>query len=142
MLRYEVETEIDASPEVVWSLLTDGAGYAAWDQGIRGIEGTIADGERIAFVAEVSPKRPFKVTVAFPEPGRIMTWTGGMPLGLFRGVRTFTVSARGDGTHVAMREVFTGPMVGLISRSMPDLDPSFRQFAAGLKAKAEAAVVA
>jgi hypothetical protein len=38
-----------------------------------------------------------------------------------------------------MREEYTGPMLSLIWRSMPDLQPSFEQFAGGLKARAERA---
>jgi hypothetical protein len=67
-----------------------------------------------------------------------MVWKGGMPLGLFKGVRTFTLSPQPDGmTRFTMREEFTGPLLPLIWRSMPDLGPSFAQFAAGLKARAE-----
>jgi hypothetical protein len=36
-----------------------------------------------------------------------------------------------------MREEYTGPMLPLIWRSIPDLQPSFEQFARGLKARAE-----
>jgi hypothetical protein len=36
-----------------------------------------------------------------------------------------------------MREEYTGPLLALIWRSMPDLRPSFEQFAVGLKARAE-----
>jgi hypothetical protein len=36
-----------------------------------------------------------------------------------------------------MREEYSGPMLPLIWRSMPDLGPSFEQFANGLKARAE-----
>ena len=67
-----------------------------------------------------------------------MTWSGGMPLGLFKGVRTFTVTPAGDGATVFhLREEYTGPLVGLMWRSMPDLGPSFEQFANGLKAWVE-----
>lgn len=67
-----------------------------------------------------------------------MTWTGGMALGLFKGVRTFTLTPRGDGaTQFTMREEYSGPLLPVIWKSMPDLGPSFRQFAAGLKARAE-----
>ena len=38
-----------------------------------------------------------------------------------------------------MREESSGPLLPLIWRSMPDLGPSFDRFAAGLKARAEAA---
>ncbi len=37
-----------------------------------------------------------------------------------------------------MREEYTGPLLPLIWRSMPDLGPSFEQFASGLKARAAA----
>jgi hypothetical protein len=60
-----------------------------------------------------------------------------MPFGLFRGVRTFTVTARDGGTHLDVREEFTGPLLGLIGRSMPDLGPSFQQYVHGVKAEAE-----
>jgi len=36
-----------------------------------------------------------------------------------------------------MREEYTGPLLPMIWKSMPDLGPSFREFAAGLKAHAE-----
>ena len=67
-----------------------------------------------------------------------MTWAGGMPLGLFKGVRTFAlVPEDGERRASRMREEYSGPMLPLIWRSMPDLQPSFDQFAAGLKARAE-----
>jgi hypothetical protein len=37
-----------------------------------------------------------------------------------------------------MREEFSGLMAPLITRSIPDLQPAFDQFAADLKARAEA----
>jgi hypothetical protein len=36
-----------------------------------------------------------------------------------------------------VREEYTGPLLPLIWRSMPDLGPSFRQLADGLKQRAE-----
>jgi hypothetical protein len=38
-----------------------------------------------------------------------------------------------------MREEYRGPLAPLIWRSIPDLGRSFRQLAAGLKARAEGA---
>ena len=58
----------------------------------------------------------------------------------FAGVRTFTLSPAGSGaTSFTMREEYSGPLLPLIWRSMPDLQPSFDQFARGLKARAEGA---
>jgi hypothetical protein len=67
-----------------------------------------------------------------------MTWSGGMPLGLFKGVRTFTLTPASDASvQFQLREEYTGLMLPMMWRSMPDLGPSFTQFASGLKKRAE-----
>lgn len=138
MKSYEAEAAIDASPDAIWTILTDAPAYAAWDSGVERVEGTIAPGETIKVYSEANPGRAFPVKVTDYQPGRSMTWAGGMPLGLFRGVRTFTLE-QGDGgpTRFRMREEYTGPLLPLIWRTMPDLGPSFQQFARGLKTRAE-----
>jgi hypothetical protein len=137
MKSYDAEAMIEAEPETVWAILTDAPAYSEWDSGVLRVEGRIAPGEKIKVVSEANPGRAFPVTVTAFEPGRAMTWSGGMPLGLFKGVRTFSLVPDGAMTRFTMREEYSGPMLGLIWRSMPDLGPSFEQFARGLKAKAE-----
>jgi hypothetical protein len=138
MKYYESEARIEASPTRIWSVLIDGAGYPDWDSGVEGVEGTIVDGKRIKVRSEVSPGRAFPVTVRLSDDCSTMTWTGGMPLGLFRGVRTFSLeSADGRTTTFRMREEYTGPLTGLMWKTMPDLGPSFNQFALGLKRHCE-----
>src|SRR5262245_3827449 len=137
---YEAESMIDAGPEDIWTVLVDGAGYASWDSGVERVEGRIAPGATIKVFSKVSPGRAFPVRVTEFEPGRRMAWTGGMPMGLVRGVRTFTLSPEDDRrTRFRVREEYTGPLLGLMWRTMPDLGPSFEQFAGGLKARAERA---
>jgi hypothetical protein len=46
-------------------------------------------------------------------------------------------SSSGSATRFTVREEYTGPLLPMIWRSMPDLGPSFRQFANGLKRRAE-----
>ena len=130
---------IEASPEAVWAILPDASGYATWDSGIERVDGEIALGEKISVFSKVSPGRAFPVTVTELRPCDLMIWSGGMPLGLFTGERTFTLSDEGNLTRFTMREEFSGPLLPLIWRSMPDLGPSFQQFADGLKQQAEAA---
>jgi hypothetical protein len=137
MKSYESAAEIDAGPEAVWAVLTDAAGYPSWDSGVQAVDGRIAPGEKLTVRSEANPGRAFPVKVTEFEPVRRMTWRGGMPLGLFKGVRTFTLTPSGDGTRFVMREEYTGPLLPLIARSMPDLQPSFDQFARGLKARVE-----
>ncbi len=102
------------------------------------MEGDVAPGEKITIRPQAAPGRAFPVRVTAFEPPRRLRFSGGMPLGLFRGVRTHEVSPDADGgTAFRVREEYTGPLLGLIWRSMPDLGPSFTQFGAGIKQRAE-----
>jgi hypothetical protein len=139
MKAYDASATIEASPEAVWAILTDGSGYTAWDSGVERVGGRIEPGEKITVVSSANPGRAFPVRVTEFRPGRRMVWSGGMPLGLFRGVRTFSLAEQSDGaTRFTMREEYSGPLLPLVWRSMPDLGPSFQRFATGLKQRAEA----
>jgi uncharacterized protein YndB with AHSA1/START domain len=96
MEHYESTAVIDASPEAIWSVLTDAPGYADWDSGVVRVEGTIAPQEKIKVVSEANPKRAFPVKVTEFAPGERMVWSGGMPLGLFKGVRTFRLTPEAE----------------------------------------------
>lgn len=137
-LEIRVGINVAASPDVIWALLTDAERYPAWNSTVTSIEGTIAEGESIDLVAQIDPKRTFTLEISEFEPGRKLVWQDGGRS--FKGVRTFTLIPREDGTtDFTMREVFTGTMMGMIEGSLPDFRPSFNQFAADLKAEAEQA---
>jgi hypothetical protein len=136
-VHFEASVDINAPADRIWSILTDAPAYPTWDSGVTQVEGRIADGETVTVQSEVAAGRAFPVKVAMRPPNE-MTWTGGMPLGLFTGVRTFRLARGEDGsTRVTMREEYSGPLAGLMSRSIPDLQPSFDRFVQGLKARAE-----
>lgn len=138
MLQYSATLRIQASPEVLWQLLTDAAGYPQWDPWVERIEGQIAPGQRVKAYTKLQPGRAFPATVTEFVPGQKMVWTGGMPFGLFTGVRTFTLTPQGAGvTEFTLTETFTGLLLPLFARSIPDMNPVFRDFAEGLKAFAE-----
>ena len=139
MKSYEVTSLIEASPSAVWAILTNAASYPTWDSGVERVDGQIESGSKISVFSKVSPGRAFPVQVTELRPAERMVWAGGMPLGLFKGEWTFTLSSEGGRTRFTMREEFSGPLLSLIWRSMPDLGPSFQQFANGLKEQAEAA---
>jgi len=138
MKSFSASTDINAAPEAVWAVLTEGSKYTEWDPGIISLEGDIASGEKLTIYAKVSPDRAFKVNVSTFEPHRKMVWSSGMPLGLFKGERVFELAPNGSGgTAFRMSETFTGPMMVLIGGTIPDLTPHFEAFAAGLKRRAE-----
>ena len=137
MKFYETTALIEATDDRIWSILTAAEDYPVWNPGVERVEGRIALDATIKVVVKVNPGRAFPVKVTEFTPGRRMVWSGGMPFGLFKGVRTFTLNSEGDATRFRMREEYTGALLPLIWRSIPDLSGTFEQFGAGLKARAE-----
>ena len=135
---YEASSVIGAKPEAIWAVLTDGPNWTSWDSAVVRFEGVIAPGRKVTVYPEVNPRRGFPVKVVEFVAGERMTWRGGMPLGLFTGTRTYTLTPQADGTvRFDMREEYTGPLAGMIGKSIPDLSQSFARFAAGLKRRVE-----
>ena len=137
MNPFAASATIDASPEEVWTVLADSEGWSKWDSGVDGVTGVLAPGEQVTIRSAVAPGRAFPVKVTRFEPGQCLELTGGLPLGLFRGVRTYRQRREGSATEFSMREVYSGPLSGLFGRSIPDLQPSFEQFVRGLKQRVE-----
>lgn len=136
-MMFEVRRNIAASAERVWSIMTDAKVLQSGAFGITRIEGDIKPGARIKVWSEVNPGRAFPLSVSEWVPGSNMTWEGGLPLGLFKGLRRFTLAPAHGGVSFHMQESYTGLLSGLITRSIPDLGPSFEVFANGLKAASE-----
>jgi len=142
MKHYAVYRHIAAPPDKIWAVLTDAERLTAAGTGITRIDGRIEAGSTFTLWSEAVPDRGFPTRVTEMERPHRMVWQGGMPSGLFRGVRTFTLTpsnAPDGGTDFAMREEFTGLLLPLIWRSMPDLQPSFDTFADGLARETEGA---
>jgi hypothetical protein len=138
MRYYEATATISADPGTVWQVLIDGVNWPAWDSGVDELDGQIALGKKIKIRSQAAPGRSFPVRVTTFEPGRLLRFSGGIPLGLFKGVRTHTLTSQSDGTTVFhLREEYSGPLLGLVWRSMPNLGPSFTQFTEGLKRRVE-----
>ena len=138
MKEFKTTLELAASPDEVWPVLVDTTSWPQWDPFTERIEGTVALGAKLKAYSKLSPGRGFAVKVTALVPCETMVWTGGMPLGLFTGVRTYSLRARlGGGTTFTMHERYNGPLAPLITKSIPDLSQAFDAFALGLKARIE-----
>jgi hypothetical protein len=137
---YEATTTISATPVTIWKILADASRYPDWDPGIVRVEGSIALGEKVNFFTKFNPDRALAVRVTvFDRPNK-MVLTGDMPLGLFKSERMHSLAANEDGTTTFhTQEVFSGLLLPLIGKRLPDLNEDFERFAAGLKAQAEQA---
>jgi uncharacterized protein YndB with AHSA1/START domain len=136
-MEYAVALNIRATPQRLWALLTDAADFPRWNSSVLQIDGKIAEGETIRLSARVAPERTFKLAVRDVVPGKSMVWSDGMAP-MFKGVRTYTLTAKPDGTtDFSMVEVFSGLMLPMIASSLPDFRESFERYAADLKREAE-----
>src|ERR1700675_5031153 len=118
--EYRVALLIAAPAHRVWDLLVDALGYKRWNGSVVSIDGPIEPGSTIKLVSAVNPGRTFTLKVSAMDPPRRLVWTGGMPMGLFTGTRTFLIEPGSAGCRFSMSEVYTGLMSGLIFKSIPD----------------------
>ena len=138
MKIFQATIQINASAETVWEIITDAKRYPEWDPGMVRIEGTIAEGEIISSYTKLSPNRAFKTKVTEFEPYNRMVWQGGMPLGLFKSVRVSSIVSGEDGSiQFTVEEKFSGLLLPLFGKMIPDLNPVFADFCKGLKERAE-----
>jgi hypothetical protein len=137
MRHFAARTEIAAPAARVWDTLLDVAAWPSWDPGLERVEGTLDEGGRVTIhVTESS--RPFRLRVTEREPGSSLVLRGGLPLGLFSGTRRYRLEALApDRTSFSMEESYAGLLAPAITRSIPDLQPSFDAFTSGLRRAAE-----
>jgi len=139
MIEYSTQILIASSPARVWAILIDAGRYGDWNPEILGIEGAFSAGARITARVRLGDGATRRVPMRVTElaaPTR-MVWTGGLPFGLFVGRRTYTVVPSPGGTEFHMHLEMSGPLSGLIGKSVGDRQPEIDSFAAGLKRHAE-----
>ena len=93
MRQFVAEIEIAGSAADVWAVITDAASYPDWDPNMNRIEGSVGLNEKLVLHTTLS-KRSFTVSVSELAPNSRMVWKSGLPLGLFKGVRTFQITPR------------------------------------------------
>ena len=136
MKSFHASTRIQSTPDTIWKTLMDANRWPELDSSILRVDGTPALGGTVTVHAKAGRAFPLKVVEFVPRERMVLS--GGMPLGLFTGTRTYTLSPRAGGLiEFTMREVYTGLLAPLITKSIPDLQPSFEQFADGLRRLAE-----
>jgi uncharacterized protein YndB with AHSA1/START domain len=139
MKEYSTMVVINAPPERVWQVLTDAGAYQEWNPEIVGVEGQMGLGERIVARVRLGDgalrRVPMRVS-RFEVPSR-MEWLGGLPLGLFVGRRTFTVTPRSGGSEFRLHLEMSGLISSLISKSVGDRQPEVDSFSAALKRRVE-----
>jgi hypothetical protein len=135
-LECAVGVAIRAPAPVVWAILADARRFPRWNSTVSSIEGAISEGARLR-IHVPGTSRTFTPTVTGVVANERMTWTGGVAP-LFKGVRTFVLTPRNStSTEFAMTERFSGLLLPLLQRFLPDFGPVFQAYANDLKREAE-----
>ncbi len=96
-------------------------------------EGRDHSGSSIQLVSTLDPSRTFKLKIKEFEPPHRLVWGDAL------GARVYTLTETNGGqTMFDMTERIAGPVFPLFANKIPSFDASFEQFAADLKAAAEA----
>lgn len=137
--------EIDATPERVWSVLTDLPAHAQWNPFIRHISGDLAVGARLQ--VHIVPKgargMKFKPTVTAATPQRELAWLGSLGVrGIFDGAHSFVLQDLSGGrTSVTQAETFRGVLVPLFGRGLEGTAAGFDEMNRALKERCETTAV-
>jgi hypothetical protein len=107
--------QIDASPAVVWRVLTDQEAFPDWNPFVTRFAGELELGGRLEVRIAPPGRRgmTFRPTVTALEPQRRLEWLGRFLLpGVFDGRHAFELTELPDGgTRLAQSETFTGLLV-------------------------------
>lgn len=131
MRQVSIKRHIAAPPRAVWRVLTDAEALVNAGAGLTSISGKIAANAAFAIKTDLAPNRDFKIRVTEFAPPKRMDWQSGQ-WPIFLGRRVFLLAPDDGGTQFEMTETFSGLLLPLIWRAMPDLQPSFETFAAAL----------
>lgn len=143
-MHHELRTQvdIDATPETVWSVLTDLERYAEWNPFIVEANGVVAVGSKLTNRLRPPGGREMtiKPVVTVVEPAHTFEWLGrlGIP-GIFDGRHRFDLEPTQDGgTRLVHSEQFDGLLVRFMRTSLDtQTKAGFEAMNAALKTRAE-----
>ena len=120
MIEVTASYDIDASPEAVWSVLTDLTQFHLWNPFIRNASGSTELGGEVRVRVRPSLRVPlgFRARVYDRERNRRLRWRGHVAAPwLAFGDHSFTIEPLGEHrTRLVQRETFTGILPRLARR--------------------------
>ena len=142
MREIQTATEINATPERVWQLLTAFDQYPQWNPFIRSIKGDLKPDAKLEVSIKPPESRPmtFRPRLLKVEANRELRWLGRVLLpGLFDGEHIFTIEPlAANQVRFRQCETFTGMLVPLLWRSLDkNTRRGFQEMNAALKRLAE-----
>lgn len=119
MHTLETTVDVDASPAIVWAILTDFEGYPSWNEYVR-VEGTPVAGGRLTVAPGPRAGRlpVYTAYVLRAEPEYELRWLGQRSVrGLLDREHCFTIENLGSGrSRLTQAERVTGLLAGPFMR--------------------------
>jgi hypothetical protein len=136
------EIEINASPDKIWSILTDFDVFSEWNPFIKSIEGNIEVGEKFKVFLQLPDTKgmKFQPKCMKVDQNKELQWIGHMIIpGLFDGEHSFIIESVEDKkVRFIQKELFTGILTPLIMNSIGEKTRySFEAMNQALKERAE-----
>lgn len=143
MAQKNLETEIiiQASPEIVWEVLTNFEDYPNWNPFIKSLEGDMTVGNNIKIKL---PDMSFKPKLLVFDENKELRWIGKLFFkGLFDGEHSFEIIDNHDGTVTFKHnEKFNGILVNLFSKKLDtETRTGFEDMNKALKKRVEELIV-
>ena len=137
-MTFSITTDIQASPETVWGVLSEVERWPEWTRSVTSLRhldtGPLAVGSRVRIRQPKLPPADWRVTAL--EEGRSFTWVTGSP-----GVHvtaSHRVEPHAGGSRATLSVTFAGvlgPLVGRLTRTLNERYLALE--AAGLKERSE-----
>lgn len=131
-MDYHIEAMLETDVGNLWELLTNKDKLLRWDSMLLELDGSIAPLQKIKLKSKMDPSRSFSLKISDFELKKRMVWESGM-LPFFKGVRTYQMNSVENGTHFIMHEKFSGLMLPMMRKMLPDCELLFGTYVKDLK---------
>ncbi|MGP5726257.1 SRPBCC family protein [Arthrobacter rhombi] len=136
MESLRTQQDVNASADVVWSVLQDGAQYCSWVPGVVDVDGGVQDGQSITLIRQEGQENT-RLHITAATNRRQMTWRAGPGLGLDEFEVSFELSDTEFGCTVVLDRRDSGVLHGLLEHDAQDPKARLDELAGNLAQAAE-----
>ncbi len=133
-MEYQSRIVINASGEQVFNAISNPQHFSHFDPSCLRLEGTIKRGQKIQFYSRLHANKPLKMRISVLVKNQKMVWVWSLPFNLFKRERSFSIFAKDDfTTEFKIAENYSGILLPLFRKKIPNMQTEFQLFTKGLK---------